>query len=72
VSAEESARTSLTMEFINAARVVAVIAGGAERRDVVSLLGGRRNAALPATHLKPLAGELRWYLDNAACQPRES
>src|SRR5262245_58038619 len=67
-------RVSLTMEFINASRVVAVIAGGAERREIVARLAGpgRRDAALAATHLRPLAGELRWYLDNSACAPRES
>ena len=49
------------MEFINASRVVAVIAGGAERREIVARLAGagRRDVALPVTHLRPLAGELR-------------
>lgn len=66
-------RVSLTTEFINASRVVAVIANGAERRDLLARLGGaaRRDASIPATHLSPLAGELRWYLDNAACPARE-
>jgi 6-phosphogluconolactonase len=67
-------RVSLTLEFINASRVVAVIAGGAERREIVARLAGpgRRDASIPATHLRPLAGELRWYLESAACQARES
>jgi len=66
---------SLTMEFINASRVVAVIAGGAERREIIARLcgRGRPESSLPVTHLKPLAGELRWYVDSAACPPpRES
>lgn len=65
---------TLTMEFINASRVVAVIADGAQRRDLITRLAGpaRRDSGVAATHLRPLAGELRWYLDSAACPARES
>jgi 6-phosphogluconolactonase/glucosamine-6-phosphate isomerase/deaminase len=60
---ETARRLSMTIEFINASRVVAVIAGGEERRDTIARLAGR---------LSPMAGELRWYLDYAACQARET
>jgi 6-phosphogluconolactonase/glucosamine-6-phosphate isomerase/deaminase len=65
-------RVSMSMEFINASRVVAVIAGGSERRPIVTTLGASKHGGINAAALclRPLAGELRWYLDYAACQAR--
>ncbi len=64
---------SMTLEFINASRVVAVIADGEERRDTIARLAGAKNGQfMPARRLSPMAGELRWYLDYAACQARET
>lgn len=61
---------SLTMPFLNAARFVAVYAVGESAAADLARLDRRRGEAptdMPAAHLKPLAGELRWYLDRAAC-----
>lgn len=69
---EGGTAVSMTMSFINAARMVGVIAAGAECRDAVSRLAEacrirRRDKTMPAMWLAPMAGELRFYLDNAAC-----
>lgn len=61
---------SLTMPFLNAARFVAVYAVGEGLASDLARLDHRREprpTEMPAAHLKPLAGELRWYLDRAAC-----
>jgi 6-phosphogluconolactonase/glucosamine-6-phosphate isomerase/deaminase len=70
--AEGLRRASMSMEFINASRVVAVIAGGQERRPILTTLSTPKRAETRAAalRLRPLAGELRWYLDYAACQAR--
>jgi 6-phosphogluconolactonase len=62
-------RCTLTMRTINAARFVAVMVTGADKRDTVArLAAGAGPDELPAAALRPAAGELRWYLDAAACR----
>lgn len=64
------AELSLTLSFVNASRFVAVYAVGEGVSSDVARLDRRRDVPrgeMPAAHLKPLAGELRWYLDRAAC-----
>ncbi len=51
---------ALSRPFINASRLIAVLAVGADRRDAVA------RATKPPCSLRPIAGELRWYLDHAA------
>lgn len=51
---------ALSRPFVNASRLIAVLAVGAERRDAVA------RATRPPCSLRPIAGELRWYLDHAA------
>ncbi len=63
-------RVSLTMEFINASRVVAVIADGEAHKQVIANLPTPTAKDKPARGLQPMAGELRWYVDHAACQRR--
>jgi len=59
---------TMSLSFMNAARVVAVLAtDGACRPALARLAPPLRDAALPAAGLTPLAGELRWYLDREAC-----
>ncbi len=61
-------RCTLTMRTINAARFVAVLVTGADKAPTVArLAGGAPPGDLPAAALRPAAGELRWYLDAAAC-----
>jgi 6-phosphogluconolactonase len=60
---------SLTLPMLNATRLVAVLVTGADKRDAVVRLAraGASAHELPAAGLKPLAGELRWYVDAEAC-----
>lgn len=64
---------SLSMGSINAARFVAVYASGEAIRPSLSALSAAlhrpraQRPTLPALGLAPRAGELRWYLDHAAC-----
>lgn len=62
-------RVSLTIPFLNASRLLAIVAIGEGKRTIVERLarGGGEAADIPAAALRPLAGELRWYLDHAAC-----
>ena len=62
---------SMTLHFLNASRMIAVMAAGADCRDAVSRIAEavrlrRRDRTMPALYLSPLAGELRFYVDNAA------
>jgi 6-phosphogluconolactonase/glucosamine-6-phosphate isomerase/deaminase len=63
---------SMTMSFLNASRMVAVLASGEARREAVrrmveAVRMRRRDRGVPALWLAPMAGELRFYVDNAAC-----
>jgi hypothetical protein len=60
------------MPFLNASRLISVLAAGPARREPVSRMAEavrrrKRDLELPALYLDPMAGELRFYLDNAAC-----
>jgi 6-phosphogluconolactonase/glucosamine-6-phosphate isomerase/deaminase len=72
---EDAPAVSMTLQFINAARMVAVMASGAECRDAVARIAQavrtrRRDHTMPVLYLDPMAGELRFYVDNAACPGR--
>jgi 6-phosphogluconolactonase/glucosamine-6-phosphate isomerase/deaminase len=57
---------TMSLSFINAARLVAVLALGEGKRPAVR---ARLQAGpTPAAQLKPIAGHLRWYLDTDAWQ----
>lgn len=62
-------RVTMTLELINASRLVAVMVTGEKKRDAVARAVARRESArdLPVLGVAPLAGELRWYLDRRAC-----
>jgi 6-phosphogluconolactonase/glucosamine-6-phosphate isomerase/deaminase len=63
-------RVAMSLEFINASRIIAVIAAGqAARAEVGRIARAFADGAgpEPALTLRPLAGDLRWYLDAAAC-----
>ncbi len=62
-------RISMTYPLINAARFIAVMVSGASKAKTVARVVEQANAAsadwhsLPIVGVRPLAGELRWYLD---------
>ncbi len=55
---------ALTRPFVCASRLIAVTGFGEERRDALRLIAARPNQL----SIKPIAGELRWYLDDAIAQ----
>lgn len=68
------ARVTMTLPFLNASRFVGVlVTGEAKRATVARIAAALRRAGEPPVHelpvlgVRPLAGELRWYLDRAAC-----
>jgi 6-phosphogluconolactonase len=62
-------RVTMTFELLNASRFVAVMVTGENKREAVErVVSGRESVeALPIVGVTPLAGEIRWYLDRAAC-----
>lgn len=56
---------SLSMRVINAARLIAVVATGAEKQTGLEL-AMKPNAGKPIGKLQPVGGALRWYLDKEA------
>jgi 6-phosphogluconolactonase len=65
-------RITMTYELLNASRFIAVLVMGAHKRDAVGRVASRNGGSLTADDLpilgiSPLGGELRWYLDHAAC-----
>lgn len=62
-------RITMTADFINTARFVAVLATGEHKRPALARVVSRCESpeALPILGIRPVAGELRWYLDRTAC-----
>ena len=58
-------RLTLTLPVINAARAVLFMVQGAAKRDALERVL-RRDPALPASHVQPVDGELRFLVDRAA------
>ena len=74
VGRHPSARIGLAAHMLSAARFVGIIATGTRLRATVArlALSGADPFELPVLGLRPIGGELRWYLDAAACpQPGE-
>lgn len=80
-------RVTMTLRLINASRLIAVMVTGESKRsklEAVASTWRRLRAAgensptpaeiedLPVLGLSPVGGELRWYLDAAACPPASS
>jgi 6-phosphogluconolactonase len=61
-------RMTLTPTAINAAHHVAITAGGAEKAGALAavLQGPRDVDAFPSQLIRPVRGELRWFVDAAA------
>ncbi|UCD73803.1 MAG: 6-phosphogluconolactonase [Phycisphaerales bacterium] len=66
---DPSERVTMTLPFINAARFVAVLAGGYSKAEAVQRLayGEESPREFPIKGVEPIAGELMWYLDSEAC-----
>jgi 6-phosphogluconolactonase len=64
----ETWRMTLTPHAINAAKNVAITAGGAEKTDALRevLEGPKQTDVYPAQLVHPAHGELRWFVDAAA------
>lgn len=66
-------RVTMTLPFLNASRFAAVLVTGEKKRAAIARVvaaarkGGEDVRDLPILGVRPLAGELRWYLDRAAC-----
>lgn len=74
-------RVTLMLPFINASRMIAVLALGTAKRAMLTRIvdacarertpGPSVIESLPILGVRPLAGELRWYIDNDACPPTQ-
>lgn len=67
-------RVTMTYRLINASRFVAVMVTGAGKRAMVERIAaaaagrsGDTYRDVPILGVRPVGGELRWYLDHAAC-----
>lgn len=61
-------RVTMTYLLLNASRFVAVLVTGERKRGTVArVAAGGEVLDMPILGVAPLAGELRWYLDAAAC-----
>jgi 6-phosphogluconolactonase len=62
-------RVTMTYTLLNAARFVAVLCVGAKKKPMIEKVASGKFSAdeLPILGVKPVKGELRWYLDAAAC-----
>ncbi|MFT5423032.1 MAG: 6-phosphogluconolactonase/glucosamine-6-phosphate isomerase/deaminase [Phycisphaerales bacterium] len=67
----ERGRVTMTLSMLNACRFVGVIASGEDRAAPVARIA-ESDRSVPASGLEPLGGELRWYLDHAACPEPET
>ena len=62
-------RITMTFPLINSARFISILVTGASKSQVVKRVAGDRESldTLPVRGVSPLNGELKWYLDAAAC-----
>lgn len=62
-------RITMTYSLLNAARTLALLVTGKGKRDAIARLQDDSliPEQAPVVGLRPMAGELRWYLDHAAC-----
>lgn len=62
-------RVTMTFPLINSARFIAILVTAEDMADVLQriALGDDSMESLPVKGVRPLNGELRWYLDGPAC-----
>ena len=68
-AADPPQRVTMTYRLINAARVVAVLVTGSTKAEALQRVATGRESreALPITGVRPVNGELKWFLDAEAC-----
>lgn len=68
-------RVTMTFSLLNASRFLAVLVTGEGKRATVARVAAAATQSpppvddLPILGVRPVGGELRWYLDAAACPP---
>lgn len=62
-------RVTMTAHLLNATRFVAVLVTGGGKRETIARIAGGQATPIdaPILAIRPHGGELRWYLDAAAC-----
>ncbi|MGQ0626753.1 MAG: 6-phosphogluconolactonase [Phycisphaerales bacterium] len=62
-------RCTMTYTLLNAARMLACLCVGDKKQPMLARVARKADepADLPILGIAPVAGELRWYLDHAAC-----
>ncbi len=70
-------RVTMTLPLINASRFIGVLVTGKGKRQTLAAIERRRDEPraeeeLPILGVRPLGGELRWYLDFGACPAAEA
>ncbi len=62
-------RVTMTYTLLNAARFIAVLCVGAKKKEMIAKIASGKYSPeeLPILGIKPMKGQLRWYLDAAAC-----
>lgn len=65
-------RITMTLRLLNASRFVGILVLGDRKRDIVARIARAEDEPedLPIRGVRPLGGDLRWYLDWAACPTR--
>lgn len=72
-SADPSRRVTMTYPLINGARVIAVLVSGAAKAPMLRRVASGRESReeLPIKGVRPLKGELKWFIDAEACAPEQ-
>ena len=68
-SAEPPQRVTMTYPLINAARVIAVLVTGSAKAQAIARIarGHESMEEMPIKGIRPVNGELKWFLDAEAC-----
>ncbi len=68
-SAEPNERITMTLPLINAARFIGVLVTGSKKGPMLKRIaeGDESPEEIPIKGVEPLQGEMKWYLDGAAC-----
>ncbi len=66
-------RVTMTFPLINAARMVVVLATGPEKAEPLRRAAGGQESVqeLPIKGVRPIGGELKWFLDGPACGAKQ-